>query len=68
MVFKSLTFEDLYDEFTFGRFATAIHDYLARAMNTWSESRITIAGGDARYDPKNYLGQGLNDLVPTKTH
>ena len=25
-----------------------------------------LLGGDASYDPKNYLGQGYNDLVPTR--
>ena len=25
-----------------------------------------LLAGDASYDPKNYTGQGYNDLVPTK--
>jgi len=60
--------EDLYDEFTFGRHSPqAIHDYLAHAMNTWKRKPLyALLAGDASYDPKNYLGQGLNDLVPTK--
>src|SRR5258706_2300543 len=60
--------EDLYDEFTFGRHSPqAIHDYLARALNTWTRKpHYALLAGDASYDPKNYLGQGLNDLVPTK--
>jgi len=60
--------EDLYDEFTFGRHSPqAIHDYLTHALNTWTRKpHYALLAGDASYDPKNYLGQGLNDLVPTK--
>ena len=60
--------EDLYDEFTFGLHSPqAIHDYLVRAMNTWKRKPLyALLAGDASYDPKDYLGQGLNDLVPTK--
>jgi hypothetical protein len=68
MVVQVVDVEDLYDEFTFGRHSPqAIHDYLARAMNSWARKpHNVLLAGDASYDPKNYLGQGLNDLVPTK--
>jgi hypothetical protein len=68
MVVQVVDVEDLYDGFTFGRHSPqAIHDYLARAMNAWTRKpRYVLLAGDATYDPKNYLGQGLNDLVPTK--
>jgi hypothetical protein len=68
MVVQVVDVEDLYDEFTFGRHSPqAIHDYLARAMNTWKRKpHYALLAGDASYDPKNYLGQGLNDFVPTK--
>jgi hypothetical protein len=68
MVVQVADVEDLYDEFTFGRHSPlAIRDFLARAMNTWTRKpRYVLLAGDASYDPKNYLGQGLNDLVPTK--
>ena len=68
MVVQVVDVEDLYDEFSFGRHSPqAIHDYLAHAMNNWTRKpRYVLLAGDASYDPKNYLGQGLNDLVPTK--
>jgi len=68
MVVQVVDVEDLYDEFTFGRHSPqAIHDYLARAMNIWRRKpHYVLLAGDASYDPKNYLDQGLNDLVPTK--
>jgi len=68
MVVQVVDVEDLYDEFSFGRHSPqAIHDYLARAMNNWTRKpHYVLLAGDASYDPKNYLGQGLNDLVPTK--
>jgi CSLREA domain-containing protein len=60
--------EDLYDEFTFGEHSPqAIRDYLAAAQNSWTRRpRYVLLAGDASYDPKNYLGQGANDLAPTK--
>jgi hypothetical protein len=68
MVVQVVDVEDLYDEFTFGQHSPqAIHDYLAHAMNNWTRKpHYVLLAGDASYDPKNYLGQGLNDLVPTK--
>lgn len=68
MVAQVVDVEDLYDGFTFGRHSPqAIHDYLAHAMNGWTRKpHYVLLAGDASYDPKNYLGQGLNDLVPTK--
>ncbi|MGH9874076.1 MAG: C25 family cysteine peptidase [Pyrinomonadaceae bacterium] len=68
MVVQVVDVENLYDEFTFGRHSPqAVHDYLARAMNTWARTpHYVLLAGDASYDPKNYLGQGLNDLVPTR--
>jgi hypothetical protein len=68
MVVQVVDVEDLYDEFTFGQHSPqAIHGYLARAMNTWTRKpHYVLLAGDASYDPKNYLGQGINDLVPTK--
>lgn len=60
--------EDLYDEFSFGKHSPqAIHDFLERAKTTWMrQPHYLLLAGDASYDPKNYFGQGLNDLVPTK--
>src|ERR1044072_7414049 len=60
--------EDIYDEFSFGQHTPqAIHDLLATAQNTWvRQPHFVLLAGDASYDPKNYFGQGMNDLVPTK--
>jgi len=68
MVVQVVDVEDLYDEFTFGQHSPqAIHDYLEQALNTWTRKpHYVLLAGDASYDPKNYLGQGINDLVPTK--
>jgi Peptidase family C25/Fibronectin type III domain len=60
--------EDVYDEFSFGKHSPeALRDFLQRAMKSWKrQPRFVLFAGDASYDPRNYLGQGLNDLVPTK--
>lgn len=60
--------EDIYDEFSYGEHSPqAVRDFLASAMSTWTtKPRYVMLVGDATYDPKNYLGQGANDLVPTK--
>lgn len=59
---------DIYDEFSYGaRSAGAIRDFLAYAKNNWQVSpRYVLLIGDASYDPRNYVGLGYNDLVPTK--
>ena len=59
---------DVYDEFSFGqRTPYAIRDFLANAATRWrSAPRYVLLVGDASFDPKNYLGFGDFDLVPTK--
>ncbi|HSS20331.1 MAG TPA: C25 family cysteine peptidase [Pyrinomonadaceae bacterium] len=68
LVVKVVDVEDLYDEFTFGEHSPqAIRDFLAKATTDWTRKpHYVMFAGDASYDPKNYLGQGMNDLVPTK--
>ena len=59
---------DIYDEFAFGqRTPYAIRDFLQQAAHTWRKApRFVLLVGDATFDPKNYLGFGQLDLVPTK--
>jgi hypothetical protein len=60
--------EDLYDEFSFGnKSPKAIRDFLASAKARWQKPpRFVLLVGDASFDPRNYLGLGDMDLVPTK--
>jgi hypothetical protein len=60
--------EDLYDEFSFGnKSPKAIKDFLTLAKSSWRKSpRYVLLVGDASFDPKNYLGLGEMDYVPTK--
>ncbi len=60
--------EDIYDEFSFGqKTPQAIKDFLSFAHNGWKRGvHYAVFIGDACYDPKNYLGFGDFDLVPTK--
>jgi hypothetical protein len=60
--------EDVFDEFSFGsRSPHAIRDFLATTQLQWAgKPRFVLLVGDASYDPRNYLGYGMNDLVPTK--
>jgi hypothetical protein len=60
--------EDLYDEFSYGaRTPQAIKDFLAYANGNWSKKpRYVVLAGDASLDPRNYLGYGDSDYVPTK--
>ncbi|MFL6277241.1 MAG: C25 family cysteine peptidase [Blastocatellia bacterium] len=59
--------EDLFDEFSFGAHsAAAVRDFLTRAHTLWKKApRWALLAGDASYDPRNYLGLGDNDFVPT---
>ena len=60
--------EDIYDEFSFGnKTPQAMKDFLSYTKLNWKRGpRFVVLAGDATYDPKNYLGMGDNDLVPTK--
>ena len=59
---------DIYDEFAFGqRTPYAIRDFLRQAAHSWRKApRFALLVGDATFDPKDYLGFGQMDLVPTK--
>ncbi len=60
--------EDIYDEFSYGRHGPqAIRDFLLWASTHWTRvPRYIILAGDASSDPRNYLGYGNFDFVPTK--
>lgn len=68
MVVSVVDVEDIYDEFSYGTHTVrAIKDFLSLATTSWSKPpRYVILLGDASYDPRNYLGKGDFDLVPTK--
>jgi uncharacterized repeat protein (TIGR01451 family) len=59
---------DLYDEFTFGEHSPdAIRDFLQTATKAWTTApRFLLLSGRASLDPRNYLGFGHLDFVPTK--
>ncbi|MGZ8846914.1 MAG: C25 family cysteine peptidase, partial [Pyrinomonadaceae bacterium] len=60
--------EDVFDEFSYGAHSPqAIRDFMSLAKNSWtSPPSYLLLVGDATYDPRNYLGGGNNDFVPTK--
>lgn len=59
--------DDIYDEFNFGvRGADSIRKFLL-ASRTWKKApQYAMLVGDASVDPRNYLGTGTHDYVPTK--
>jgi uncharacterized repeat protein (TIGR01451 family) len=59
---------DIYDEFNFGeRSPYAIRSFLQTATTQWKNSpKYLLLMGDASLDPRNYLGLGSFDFVPTK--
>ena len=60
--------DDLYDEFNFGEHSPqAIRDFLQTAVKAWHTApRYLLLNGRASLDPRNYLGFGYLDFVPTK--
>ncbi len=60
--------EDLYDEFSYGnKTPQAVKDFLAYAKESWKKApRYVLLIGDASLDPKNYLGYGDSDYLPTR--
>ena len=59
---------DVYDEYSYGqRTPYAIRSFLSDAAARWKHApRYVLLAGDASFDPKNYMGFGDFDLVPTK--
>jgi len=59
---------DLYDEFNFGeRSPFAIRSFLQTAVANWKKPpSYLLLNGRASLDPRNYLGFGQLDLVPTR--
>ncbi len=60
--------DDLYDEFSFGEHNPgAIRDFLRTAAKVWQTTpHYLLLNGRASLDPRNYLGFGYLDFVPTK--
>jgi len=60
--------DDLYDEFNFGeRSPDVIRALLTTANARWqTKPQYLLLVGDASVDPRNYLGFGFFDFVPTK--
>ena len=60
--------DDLYDEFNFGeRSPDVIRALLTTANARWqTKPQYLLLVGDASVDPRNYLGFGFLDFVPTK--
>ncbi len=60
--------DDLYDEFNFGQHSPyAIRDFLQAAVKNWHTApKYLLLNGRASLDPRNYLGFGHLDYVPTK--
>jgi hypothetical protein len=65
---EMIDLEDVYDEFSYGsKSPQAVKDFLNYAANYWqTKPRFVLMGGDASFDPKNYLGFGNLDVMPTK--
>jgi uncharacterized repeat protein (TIGR01451 family) len=59
---------DLYDEFNFGEHSPfAIRQFLKTASLNWKKAPgYLLLNGRASFDPRNYLGFGDLDLVPTR--
>jgi hypothetical protein len=60
--------DDVYDEFSFGEHTPqAIRDFLKTATQNWTtKPKYLLLAGDASVDPRNFLGFGDFDLVPTR--
>lgn len=59
--------DDVYDEMSFGaKDPAAIRDLVTHATTRWRRKpRWILLAGDASFDPRDYLGYGETDFVPT---
>ena len=61
------TVGDIYDEYGYGEKDPAALRMFIEATRRWTRvPRYVLLVGDATFDPRNYLGFGDFDLVPTK--
>src|SRR5262249_25663267 len=60
--------EDIYDEFSYGvHTPQAVKDFLNWSYLHWpKQPQYVLLAGSPSLDPRNYLGLGNQDLVPTK--
>ena len=60
--------EELYDEYNFGEHSPyALKAFLADANSHWhTKPQSVLLVGDASFDPRDYLGLGAYDFVPTR--
>ncbi|HUN88098.1 MAG TPA: C25 family cysteine peptidase [Terriglobales bacterium] len=65
---KVVDVDDVYSEFNFGEHSPyAVQSFLHVAATKWKSSpHWLLLVGDASVDPRNYLGMGSFDFVPTK--
>jgi hypothetical protein len=64
---KSVALEDVYETFGHGeKSPEAIKELVDHAFHRWGGLRYVLLVGDATYDPKNRLGTGKEDLLPSK--
>ena len=63
-----VTVDQLYDAFNFGEKSPfALQSYLQLASTSWrTHPQAVMLVGDASFDPRNYLGFGESDFVPTR--
>ena len=60
--------EDVFDEYGYGsKSPDAIRDFLRSTQSRWRKApRFAMLVGDATFDPRNYIGYGDLDFVPTR--
>jgi len=65
---KVVDVQDVYDEFSDGEHSPfALRDFLKFAKENWQGApTFALMAGDASLDPRNYLGFGNTDYVPSK--
>jgi uncharacterized repeat protein (TIGR01451 family) len=65
---NTVTVDEIYDAFNFGEKSPfALQDYLQLASTSWrNKPQGVLLVGDASFDPRDYLGFGQTDFVPTR--
>lgn len=59
---------DIFDEFSYGEnYSLSIRAFLQYAKDNWQTApKYVLLVGDSTFDPKNYLGYGELNFIPTK--
>ena len=65
---KVIDVDGIFNEFNYGvSSSTPLKTFMSYAYSNWTTTpKYILLVGDASFDPKNYLGAGFHNMIPTR--